>query len=67
MYNKNSKSNSNVVKEAEQIIENYINKRKIQKINKNINIEEKYERLKILCIALCITFCIGVLLNIILK
>lgn len=67
MDNKNSKSDSYVVREAENIIDNYLRDREISDINKYNRLKEKYERLKILSIALFITYSIGILLNIILK
>ena len=67
MDNKNSKSDSYVVREAENIIENYLRDREMSDIKKYYNLREKYDRLKILTIAMFITTVIGMLLNIFLK
>lgn len=67
MQNKNSKSKSHIVREAEYIIEKYIEDREMSDIKKYYNLKEKYERLKILTIAIFITSSIGILLEIILK
>lgn len=67
MQNKNSKSKSYIVREAESIIEKYIEDREISDIKKYYNLKEKYERLKILTIAIVITSSIGILLDIFLK
>ena len=65
MEYKNSKSESYVVREAEQIIENYIRDRELCDIENFYCLQEKYERLKILFIGMIFVFSIGVLLNII--
>jgi len=65
MNNKNSKSESHIVREAENIIENYLRDREICDIKNYYNLREKYERLRILTVAMFITFFIGMLLNII--
>lgn len=62
---KNPKSESYIIKEAENIIENYLKNRE-EEYNNNI-FKEKYERLKILSIAMSIVGSIGILLSIILK
>ena len=67
MQNKNSKSKSYIIREAESIIEKYIEYREISDIKKYYNLKEKYERLKILTIAISITSSIGILLDIFLK
>ena len=67
MDNKNSKSNGYVVREAENIIENYLRDREIGDIKKYYDLKEKYDRLKILSVAMGITFSIGMLINIIIK
>lgn len=67
MDNKNSKSDSYVVREAENIIENYLRNREMSDIKRYYHLREKYDRLKILTIAMFITFGIGMFLNIILK
>ena len=59
------KSNSYIIKEAENIIENYLKNRE-EKFD-NINYKEKYLRLKILSIALGITSVLGILFTIIFK
>ena len=67
MNNKNSKSESYIVREAENIIENYLRDREICDINNYYHLKEKYERLKILTIAIFAAACICILLNVILK
>ena len=67
MDNKNSKSNGYVVREAENIIENYLRDRELSDIKNYYNLQEKYERLKILSIAMIITFSVGILINIIIN
>ena len=58
----NSKYNSFIIKEAENIIENYLkNKEKYE----YINYKEKYERLKILSVAIGIVSSVGILISII--
>lgn len=63
----NSKSESYIVKEAENIIEKYLEKRNKYNEISFYKLKEKYERLKILSIAIFATSSIGILLNIILK
>ena len=64
MNSKNSKSNSYIVREAELIIENYLEKREKGNIESYKILKQKYERLKILAISivlissLCIFFII---------
>ena len=65
MQNKNSKSKNHVVREAENIIEKYLNDREMSDIKKYYDLKEKHERLKILTISMFITFSISKLLNII--
>ena len=65
MENKNSKSDSYVVREAENIIENYLKNRELSDIKNYYQLKEKYERLRILTIAVMITTFIGTLLSII--
>ena len=67
MQNKNSKSKSYIVREAEHIIEKYIEEREMLDIKKYYNLKERYERLKILTIAIFITSSMGILLDIFLK
>jgi len=67
MDNKNSKSDSYVVREAENIIENYLRDRELSDIKNYYHLKEKYERLKILTIAMFITCFIGTLLSVIIK
>lgn len=64
MDNKNSKSDSYVVREAENIIENYLRDRELSDIRNYYKLQEKYERLKILTIAMFITCFVGTLLSI---
>ena len=65
MHNKNSKSESYIVKQAENIIENYLRDREICDIKNYYYLKEKYERLKILTVAMFITTIIGTLLSLI--
>ena len=65
MYNKNSKSESHIVRQAENIIENYLRDRENCDIKKYYNLKEKYERLKILTVAMFITTVIGTLLSVV--
>lgn len=65
MHNKNSKSESYIVKQAENIIENYLRDREICDIKKYYNLKEKYERLKILTVAMFVTTLIGTLMSVI--
>lgn len=67
MKNKNSKSKSYIVREAENIIEKYIENREMKDIQKYYKLKEKYERLKILTFAVFVTSSIGILLDILLK
>lgn len=67
MQNKNSKSKSYIVREAENIIEKYIEDREMKDIQKYYKLREKYERLKILTFAVFIISSIGILLDIFLK
>lgn len=63
----NSKSESYIVREAESIIEKYLEKRDKYNEVSFYKLKEKYERLKILSIAIFATSSIGLLLNLILK
>lgn len=67
MDNKNSKSDSYVVREAENIIENYLKDREMSGIRNYYQLKQKYERLKILTIAMFITCFVGTLLSVIFK
>lgn len=61
---KNQKSESYIIKEAENVIENYLKTRE----NKENNLlKEKYERLKITIIAMVIVGLIGILISVIFK
>ena len=62
---KNPKSESNIESEAENIIAEYVKNR--EKNNQESIFQEKYERLKILSIALGIVGSLGILVSIILK
>lgn len=66
MQNKNSKSKSYIVREAENIIDKYIDNREMSDIKKYYDLKEKYDRLKILTTAIFITFSISILINIVL-
>lgn len=63
MDNKNSKSDSYVVREAENIIENYLRDREMSDIRNYYQLRQKYERLKILTIAMFITCLVSTLLS----
>ena len=67
MGNKNSKSNSYIVREAEMIIEDYLEKREMSEIERYKVLKEKYERLKTLEIVIFIVTAIGILINIVIK
>lgn len=61
---KNPKSESYIIKEAENVIENYLKTRE----NKENNLlKEKYERLKITSIAMGIVGLIGILISVVFK
>ena len=60
---KNHKSESYIIQEAENIVEEYIKNRK--EIYESDILKEKYERLKILSIAIGIVSSLGILLSII--
>ena len=64
MDNKNSKSDSYVVREAENIIESYLRDRELSDIKKYYNLREKYDRLKILTIAMFVTCIVSTLLSV---
>ena len=66
MQSKNSKSKSYIVREAENIIDKYIDNREMSDIKKYYDLKEKYDRLKILTTAIFITFSISILINIVL-
>lgn len=63
MHNKNSKSESHIVKQAENIIDNYLRDREVCDIKNYYNLKEKYERLKILTVAMFITTLLGTFLS----
>ena len=67
MQNKNSKSESYIVREAENIIEKYLINRELSDIKKYYKLKEKYEKMRLLTIATLITFITGIALSIILK
>ena len=67
MQNKNSKSKSYIVREAENIIDKYIDNREMSDIKKYYDLKEKYDRLRILTTVMFITFSISILINIILE
>lgn len=67
MEGKNSKSDSYIVKEAENIIEKYLKKRELRNVKNYYILEEKYERLKIISVALFATSSIGIILSLIIK
>ena len=63
MDNKNSKSESYIVREAENVIEDYLRERELSDIKRYYDLKDKYERLKILTVAMFITLFIGTLLS----
>lgn len=63
MDNKNSKSESYIVREAENVIEEYLRERELSDIKRYYNLKDKYERLKMLTVAMFITLFIGTLLS----
>lgn len=64
---KNFKSESFVIKEAENIINKYIRDRELCDIENFYRLKERYERLKIITISMFIISSIGLLLHVILK
>ena len=64
MDNKNFKS-SHAVREAENIIDNYLRDRELSDINNYYILKEKYDRLKILTIAMFVTCFITTILSVI--
>jgi len=67
MKNKNSKSESYIVREAESIIEKYLTNRELGNIKKYYQLKEKYEKLRILAILIFATFMGSMILNIFFK
>lgn len=67
MDSKNSKSDSYIVREAENIIENYLRDKEMSNIEKYYQLRQKYERLKILIIAMTITCLISTLITVIIR
>lgn len=67
MKNKNSKSESYIVREAENIIEKYLTNRELSNIKKYYQLKEKYEKLRILTITIFATFMASMVLNIFFK
>ena len=67
MKNRNSKSESYIVREAENIIEKYLANRELGNIKKYYQMKEKYEKLRILSILIFATFMASMVLNIFLK
>jgi len=65
MQNKNSKSESYIVREAENIIEKYLNNRELSNIKHYYKLKQKYEKLKILTIMTLLIFISGIILGII--
>ena len=64
MKNRNSKSESYIVREAEGIIEKYLSNRELGNIKKYYQLKEKYEKLKILAVITFATFIASMILNI---
>ena len=67
MKNKNSKSESYIVREAENIIEKYLSNRELGNIKKYYQLKEKYEKLRILAIVIFAIFMVSMVLNIFVK
>jgi len=67
MKNKNSKSESFIVREAENIIEKYLANRELGNVKKYYQLKEKYEKLRILAILIFATFMGSMILNIFFK
>jgi len=67
MKNKNSKSESYIVREAENIIEKYLANRELGNVKKYYQLKEKYEKLRILSILIFTIFIISMILNIFFK
>ena len=67
MKNKNSKSESSIVREAESIIEKYLSNREFGNIKKYYQLKEKYEKLRILAILIFGIFITSMILNIFFK
>lgn len=67
MKNKNSKSESYIVREAESIIEKYLTNREFGNIKKYYQLKEKYEKLRILSLVIFATFITSMILNIFFK
>lgn len=66
MDNKNSKSESDVIREAENIINNYLTAREQSNIEKYYDLKSKYKKLKVLLITTGIALIVAVILPIIL-
>ncbi len=62
---KNPKSESYILKQAEQVIESYLKRRENENDNNNSKLKEKYERLKILTIAMFIVTAVETLINVV--
>lgn len=56
MQNKNSKSEKSIVREAENIIDKYLENREVSSIQRYYKLKEKYLKLRIVTIAVFITF-----------
>lgn len=67
MKNKNSKSESYIVREAENIIEKYLSNRELGNIKKYYKLKEKYEKLKALIVLISSIFIMTIILNILFK
>jgi len=67
MKNKNSKSESYIVREAENIIEKYLSNRELGNVKKYYQLKEKYEKLRILTTVSLLTLIASMVLNIFFK
>ncbi len=67
MKNKNSKSESYIVREAENIIEKYLTNRELGNLKKYYQLKEKYEKLRILTTISLLTLIASMILNIFFK
>ena len=65
MDNQNSKFNSYTVREAHNVIENYLRNREMSDMKNYFQLKEKYERLKILTVSLMVTNLIATLISLI--
>jgi len=65
MEDYNPKSKSYIIREAENIVKSYIEKREFSDIKKYMLLKQKYERLKIISISMLLATCLLIILRII--